>query len=60
MIIIGLFDLMSASKAALTDPAWRGFYKGYLFVALIYFVFCFFMSKYSQWLEAQLHRGHKR
>ena len=27
VIIIGLFDLMSASKAALTDPAWRGFYK---------------------------------
>ncbi|QQP91207.1 amino acid ABC transporter permease [Skermanella sp. TT6] len=61
VIIIGLFDLMSASKAALTDPAWRGFYKeSYLFVAVIYFVFCFFMSKYSQWLEQELHRGHKR
>jgi general L-amino acid transport system permease protein len=52
---------MSASKAALTDPAWRGFYKeSYMFVAFIYFIFCFFMSKYSQWLEVQLHRGHKR
>ena len=61
VIIIGLFDLMSASKAALTDPAWRGFYKeSYMFVAFIYFIFCFFMSKYSQWLEVQLHRGHKR
>jgi len=61
VIIIGLFDLMSAAKVALNDPDWRGFYKeSYLFVALIYFVFCFFMSKYSQWLEGELHRGHKR
>jgi general L-amino acid transport system permease protein len=61
VIIIGLFDLMSAAKAALTDPAWRGFYREtYLFIGLIYFVFCFFMSRYSQWLEASLNRARKR
>jgi general L-amino acid transport system permease protein len=61
VLIIGLFDLMSAAKAALTDPAWRGFYReAYLFIGLIYFVFCFFMSRYSQWLETSLNRAHKR
>lgn len=61
VIIIGLYDLLGTAKAALTDPEWRGFYlEAYLFVAAIYWCFCFFMSKYSQWLERSLHRGHRR
>ncbi|NNG04830.1 MAG: amino acid ABC transporter permease [Inquilinus sp.] len=61
VIIIGLFDLLGTAKAALTDPAWRGFYKeAYLFVALLYFSFCFFMSRYSQYLEKKLNTGHRR
>ncbi|WP_207478611.1 amino acid ABC transporter permease [Arenibaculum pallidiluteum] len=61
VIIIGLFDLLSAAKAALTDPAWRGFYKeAYLFAGLIYFFFCFFMSRYSQRLEVELNRSRRR
>lgn len=61
VIIIGLFDLMGATKAALTDAAWRGFYKeAYLFTAVIYFAFCFFMSKYSQYLEQRLNVGTRR
>ncbi|MFC4351314.1 amino acid ABC transporter permease [Fodinicurvata halophila] len=61
VIIIGIFDLMGATKAALTDAAWRGFYKeAYLFTASIYFVFCFFMSKYSQYLEKYLNVGTRR
>jgi len=43
------------------DPAWRGFYKeAYLFIALLYFCFCYFMSKYSQNLEKRLSTGHRR
>lgn len=61
VVIIGLFDLMGATKAALTDAAWRGFYKeAYLFAAAIYFVCCFFMSKYSQYLEKHLSAGTRR
>jgi general L-amino acid transport system permease protein len=61
VIIIGLFDLLSAAKAALTDPAWRGFYReAYLFTAAIYFFFCFFMSRYSQRLEVELNRSRRR
>jgi general L-amino acid transport system permease protein len=56
--IIGLFDLMSTAANAITDPRWRGFYvEAYAFVAAIYFVFCFFMSRYSQALERSLARG---
>ena len=27
VMIIGMFDLLTAGKAALTDPAWHGFYN---------------------------------
>ncbi len=53
VIIIGLFDLLGAMRAGLNDAAWRTFYiEGYVFVGLIYFCFCFFMSKYAQHLES--------
>lgn len=61
VIIIGIFDLMMTTRTALSDPAWLGFYReAYLFIGLIYFSFCFFMSRYSQWLETHLQRGHRR
>lgn len=61
VIIIGLFDLLGAAKVALTDAAWRGFYmEAYLFVAIIYFVFCYFMSSYSQALERRMSVGARR
>ena len=59
MVIIGIFDLTLAAKAALSDAAWRGFgVEAYLFISLIYFVFCFSMSKYSQALERRLATGY--
>jgi general L-amino acid transport system permease protein len=61
VIIIGLFDLLTTAKTALTDPPWRAFYvESYLFAALIYWMFSFFMSRYSQYLERRLETGHKR
>jgi len=61
VVIIGIFDLTLAAKAALSDAAWRGFgVEAYVFISLIYFVFCFSMSKYSQRLEKRLATGHKR
>ncbi|WP_024873221.1 amino acid ABC transporter permease [Tolumonas lignilytica] len=59
--IIGLFDLLSVAKAGLSDPAWLGFStEAYTFVALVFWVFCFGMSRYSMYLEKLLHTGHKR
>ncbi|MFO1188463.1 MAG: amino acid ABC transporter permease [Alphaproteobacteria bacterium] len=61
VVIIGLFDLLTAAKVALTDPSWRPFYvESYVFAALIYFVFCYFMSRYSQHLERALGAGMRR
>ena len=61
VIIIGLFDLLGTANAASTDADWRGFYvEAYVFVAAIYFAFCFFMSRYSQMLERELNRGRRR
>jgi general L-amino acid transport system permease protein len=61
VLIIGLFDLMMTATNALGDPNWNGFYwEAYLFVGAIYWAFCFFMSKYSQYLERTLNRGHMR
>ncbi len=53
--IIGLVDLLGASKRSLSDPEWLGFYReAYVFVAFIYFVICFSVSRYSRSIEAQL------
>jgi general L-amino acid transport system permease protein len=61
VIIIGLFDLLNTANASINDPNWRGFYwEAYLFVGAIYWCFCFFMSKYSQYLERDLNRTNLR
>jgi general L-amino acid transport system permease protein len=55
VIVIGLFDLLGAAKAVIVDPRWVGFgVEVYLFVALVYFVFCYSVSRYSQHLERVL------
>jgi len=58
VVIIGLFDLLLALKTALNEPAWTGIgVEAYLFASLVYFVFCYAMSQYSQRLERDLARG---
>ncbi|MDE5462459.1 amino acid ABC transporter permease [Bradyrhizobium sp. CSS354] len=53
VLIIGIFDLLTTAKTAIIDPAWQQFsVEVYIFVAAIYFVFCFAMSRYSRSLEA--------
>jgi general L-amino acid transport system permease protein len=54
VLIIGIFDLLTTAKTAIIDPAWQSFsVEVYLFVGLIYFAFCFAMSRYSRQLETQ-------
>src|SRR4051794_5785416 len=54
VLIIGIFDLLPTAKTAIIDPAWQSFsVEVYLFVGLIYFAFCFAMSRYSRSLETQ-------
>lgn len=61
VLIIGLLDILNAAKTAVSDPAWRGFGPDVYFgVSLIYFVFCFAMSKYSQQVEVELNKSKHR
>ncbi len=61
VIVIGLFDLLNIVQAATRDAQWRGLAdEGYLFAAVIYFMFCFAMSRYSIHLERKLYTGNRR
>jgi general L-amino acid transport system permease protein len=61
VLIIGLFDLLNTANTALTDPNWQGFAtEAYVVAAVIYWCFCFFMSRYSQMLEREFNRGRGR
>lgn len=58
VLIIGVFDLLSAGKAAIVDPKWQAFgIEMFIAVSLVYFAICFSMSRYSLWLEARWSRG---
>jgi general L-amino acid transport system permease protein len=55
VVIIALYDLLKTTQTTLTDPKWMGYSaEAYIFVGLIYFVCCFFMSNYSRRLEREL------
>ncbi len=58
VLVVGLFDLLSSGRAALTDPAWPSPYaETYFLVALIYFAICFSISRYSFWIERRMAYG---
>ncbi|MFC1798480.1 amino acid ABC transporter permease [Thermodesulfobacteriota bacterium] len=55
VVIIALFDLLKTTQTVLSDPRWMGFSaEAYIFIAIIYFLCCFFMSNYSRQLERDL------
>ncbi len=60
--IVSLFELTGALNIALnSDVNWRPYkIEGYIFIALIYFAFCFSMSRYSLWVEKQLSSSKAR
>jgi general L-amino acid transport system permease protein len=61
VLIIGLFDLLTMGKVALSDPPWQSFStEVYVFLAAIYIAFCFAMSKYSRGLERDMNRAQTR
>jgi general L-amino acid transport system permease protein len=61
VLIIGLFDLLTMGKVALSDPPWQSFStEVYIGLAVIYIAFCFAMSKYSRGLERDLNRSRTR
>jgi general L-amino acid transport system permease protein len=60
VLIIGLFDFLGMIQAANQDPKWLAYgLEGYVFGALVFWVFCFLMSRYSKYLEQQ-HKARLR
>ena len=57
--IIGLMDPIGLSTNIRADAAWNGIiWELYGFIALVFFIFCFSMSRYSMYLERKLQTSH--
>ncbi len=61
VLIIGIFDLLTSGKVAVTEPIWQAYStEMYLLLAAIYFAFCFVMARYSRGLEQEFSRSVRR
>ena len=63
VLIIGIFDLLGIVQAGLTDAKWfspNTAMTGYMFAAAVFWLICFSISRYSQWLERRLSVGDRR
>ncbi|WP_370229611.1 amino acid ABC transporter permease [Cognatishimia sp.] len=59
--VISMFDLVGAIRGPILGSAnWTGIYwEVFGFAALLFFVVCYGISQYSQWLERQLQTDHR-
>ncbi|QWG16060.1 amino acid ABC transporter permease [Bradyrhizobium sediminis] len=60
--IVALFDLLGSLQASFSDPVWSTpttLFTGFAFTGMIYFVFCFGMSRYSLFVENRVN-AHRR
>lgn len=58
--IVGLFDLLGIARSILSNPAWLGNHQQiYLFIAAIYWLFCYAMAYASRRLERSLGVGER-
>jgi general L-amino acid transport system permease protein len=63
VLIIGLFDVLGIVQLNFTDANWAAPTvpkTGFIFAGLIFWVFCFGMSRYSQYIERRLETGHRK
>ncbi len=63
VLIIGIFDLLGIIQLNLTDAKWFAPgvpMTGYIFAAMVFWVICFGISRYSSWLERRLAAGDQR
>ena len=59
LLIIGVFDILAMVNLTVNDSAWIGFeFEGYIFVALVYWIICFSLSKYATSIEKKLDKSH--
>lgn len=55
VIFIGISEMLGFTNLIRSNTAWNGIYwELFIFVGLVFWVCCFSMSRYSQWLERKL------
>jgi len=63
VLTVSIFDLLGQLRAAFADPNWATpttLFTGFAFAGIIYFAFCFGMSRYSLFVERRLQTGHRQ
>jgi general L-amino acid transport system permease protein len=63
VLIVAIFDLLGQVRAAFSDPNWATpvtLFTGFAFTGIIYFAFCFAMSRYAMYTERRLYTGVAR
>jgi general L-amino acid transport system permease protein len=63
VLIIGIFDLLGIVQLNFTDANWASPSTpatGYVFAGLVFWLFCFAMSRYSIYTERRLNAGQRR
>ena len=62
VLIVSIFDFLGQLQAAFADPNWATpvtLFTGFAFAGMVYFCFCFGMSRYSLFVERRLDTGHR-
>jgi general L-amino acid transport system permease protein len=63
VLIIGIFDLLGMVQAGISATRWLSPVTpmtGYVFAGLVFWLFCFGISRYSQMIERRLAAGGER
>ncbi len=61
--IIGMFDLLGIVRQNFSDANWVSAQTprtGLIFAAFVFWIICFSMSRYSQFVERRLDTGHRK
>ena len=60
VVFIGLFDPIGLAGAIRATTDWNGIYwELFIFIGVMFFIFCFSMGRYSLYLENKLQREHR-
>jgi general L-amino acid transport system permease protein len=63
VFVVGIFDFLRTIETARVDPKWATpvtSTTGYAFAAIVYFIFCYLMSRYAYDMERRLATDYRR
>ena len=63
VFVVGIFDFLRTIETARVDPKWATpvtSTTGYAFAAIVYFFFCYLMSRYAYDMERRLATDYRR